>query len=126
MARETLGHIDCPCCGTVKGMRITHDKNGEPFGYCEATCSGQLRIGGQPHRVAAFLKMHPWAAGKPAPAPVSAPVPVPKPTAEQANAIGQAMSKAKKPAPAPVPAPAPAKPRSANPFDFLLNPKAPA
>lgn len=110
---ETLGQIDCPCCGTAKGMRITHDKNGEPFGYCEANCSGQLRIGGDKRRVAAFVALYPWAAGKPAEpaAPVSAPVPAP------------AKAKAEpKPAPAaPVPAPAPAKPKaSANPFDFLL------
>lgn len=99
MAREILGHIDCPTCGTTKGMRITHDKNGEPFGYCEAECNQQMRIGGDKRRVAAFLKRYPWAAGQAeTPAPVTAP------------------------APAPAQAPAPkAKPKAANPFDFLLN-----
>ena len=107
MANEVLGHIDCPTCGTSKGMRITHDKNGQPFGYCEAECSQQMRIGGDARRVAAFIRRHPFAAGKTA--AVAAPA---------------------KPAPAkPAPAPAPAKPapaRFANPFDYLLNPKASA
>lgn len=91
--REILGHIDCPTCGTKAGMRITHDKNGDPFGYCEAECHQQMRIGGDKWRVDKFLARFPWAAGKkaePAPAPVAA---------------------EKKPAPAPVeerkPAPAP-------------------
>lgn len=96
-----LGHIDCPTCGAKAGMRITQDKNGHPFGYCEATCSQQLRIGGNAGRVAKFLARFPWAAGQAAPAaaPVSAPVP------------------------APVPA---SKPKSENPFDFLMNPGAKA
>ncbi len=60
--KEILGHIDCPSCGTAKGMRVTHDKNGEPFGYCEAECGQQLRVGGDRHRVKAFLARFPWAA----------------------------------------------------------------
>lgn len=84
---RVLGHIDCPTCGTVAGMRITHDKNGHPFGYCEAECSQQLRIGGDARRVRKFLARHPWAAGTPEPAPaqtaaaapVTAPVPAPAP-----------------------------------------------
>lgn len=86
---QVLGHIDCPTCGTVGGMRITHDKNGHPFGYCEAECSQQLRIGGDARRVRKFLARFPWAAGTEAapaaapvtataPAPASKPVPVPK------------------------------------------------
>lgn len=83
-----LGHIDCPTCGTVGGMRITADKNGDPFGYCEAECSQQLRIGGDARRVRKFLARYPWAAGgeaetvtdpKPAAAPVTVPAPEPKP-----------------------------------------------
>lgn len=76
MAREkdVLGYIDCPACGHAGGMRITHDKNGEPFGFCEANCDQQLRIGGNRRRVAAFVARFPWSAGKPA-----APVPVPVP-----------------------------------------------
>lgn len=74
---EILGHIDCPTCGTVRGMRITRDKNGEPFGYCEAECSQQLRIGGDARRVRKFLARNPWAAGEVAkPEPVEqAPAP---------------------------------------------------
>jgi len=67
--KEVLGHIDCPACGEKAGMRITLDKNGAPFGFCEANCDAQLRIGGSAQRVAAFLRMYPWAAGKPVPEP---------------------------------------------------------
>lgn len=42
-------------------MRITQDKNGDPFGFCDANCAAQLRIGGSPHRVAAFRRLYPWA-----------------------------------------------------------------
>lgn len=103
MAEKTiLGHIDCPTCGTADGMRVTLDKNGEPFAFCEAECNQQLRIGGNARRVRKFVERYPWAAGKneePAPAPVTAPAP----------------------APTPAKTPAPAKPKAvANPFDFLL------
>lgn len=54
-----LGYIDCPACGLVKGMRITEDKSGNPFGYCEGDCDQQLRIGGNPARVEKFYKHHP-------------------------------------------------------------------
>lgn len=69
--KEILGHIDCPSCGTAKGMRVTHDKNGEPFGYCEAECGQQLRVGGDRYRIKAFLARFPWAAQKEEPAPVT-------------------------------------------------------
>lgn len=69
--KEILGHIDCPSCGTAKGMRVTHDKNGEPFGYCEAECGQQLRVGGDRYRVKAFLARFPWAAKKAEPAHVT-------------------------------------------------------
>lgn len=72
MQKEILGYIDCPSCGTVKGMRITEDKNGHPYGYCEAECSQQLRIGGDASRVEKFRTRYPWARGK---APVSHTVP---------------------------------------------------
>lgn len=68
--KTVLGHIDCPACGWEGGMRITADKNGDPFGFCEASCNAQLRIGGNARRVAAFIQIHPWAAG-----PVTVPVP---------------------------------------------------
>lgn len=112
--KNILGHIDCPTCGTKAGMRITHDKNGEPFGYCEANCSQQLRIGGDKRRVRDFVNLYPWAA---APGePVTAPKPAPDPVTVTAT----------KPAPKPVPAPAPAKPKqAAGVFDFLLTKAAP-
>lgn len=82
---EVLGHIDCPACGTKGGMRITPDKNGDPFGFCEATCNAQLRIGGNPVRVREFVKLYPWAGKKPVtgtePQPVAAPAA--KPVQEQ-------------------------------------------
>lgn len=64
-ANRVKGHIDCPTCGTKGAMRITHDKNGDPFGFCEAGCNQQMRIGGSAHRVAKFVQRFPWAA-KPA------------------------------------------------------------
>lgn len=108
MPREVLGHIDCPACGTKEGMRVTPDKNGEPFGYCEANCSAQLRIGGDRRRVAAFVARYPWA--KPPAVPVTPPAPAP------ASAPTKPAAKAK-PEPTPAPAPAPKKP--ASPFDIL-------
>lgn len=103
--KQILGHIDCPTCGTAHGMRVTLDKNGEPFAFCEAECNQQLRIGGNARRVRKFVERYPWAAGK-AEAPAPAPAPVTAPA----------------PAPAKAPAPAPAKPKAvANPFDFLMN-----
>lgn len=59
-----MGYIDCPTCGQTKAMRITHDKNGEPFGYCETECSQQLRIGGNANRVKLFIERYPFAAKK--------------------------------------------------------------
>lgn len=102
--KTILGHIDCPTCGAVKGMRITRDKNGEPFGFCEGPCAQQMRIGGKPHRVRAFVARYPWAAGKAEAAPV--PAPVPEPTRYERH-----REIAKAPAPAPVAA-APAATRS--------------
>ena len=87
---RVLGHIDCPTCGTVGGMRITHDKNGDPFGYCEAECSQQLRIGGDARRVRKFLARHPWAAGgdEPAAAPAAKPVTAPAPAPAKSRSLG--------------------------------------
>lgn len=112
MGREVLGHIDCPACGTKDGMRITPDKNGEPFGYCEANCSAQLRIGGDRRRVAAFVARYPWA--KPPAVPVTAPAPAPGPAPAAAKTSTPAKPKAD-----PAPAPAPAAKRPATPFDIL-------
>lgn len=101
MSGPVLGYIDCPTCGTVGGMRVTHDKNGHPFGFCTATCRQQLRVGPDAERVAHFVKRHPFAAGEAA-APVAAPAPVAA-------------------APAPAPAPVPARKRSsmADALQFL-------
>lgn len=107
MSKSVLGHIDCPVCGTVKGMRITPDKNGEPFGYCEAECNAQLRVGGYERRVAAFVSRYPWAAGQPV-------------TDNGTEPASKDQAPAK---PVTETAPAPAKPArrpAANPFDFLL------
>lgn len=114
--REVLGHIDCPTCGTAKGMRITQDKNGEPFGYCEATCNQQMRIGGDKRRVALFLKRYPWAAGKQA-----EPVTVPVPEAKAEPKPAPAAKPEPKAAPAPAkPALAPAAKKPAHPFGLLI------
>ncbi len=98
--KKIFGHIDCPTCGTAKGMRITHDKNGHPFGYCEAECNQQMRIGGDARRVRKFLERFPWAAGTteektPAPAPAAAPAaaPVPEPKAAAPKAPAKAAAK---------------------------------
>jgi hypothetical protein len=101
--KHVLGHIDCPTCGTAHGMRVTLDKNGEPFAFCEANCNQQMRIGGNARRVAAFVARYPWAAGKAeAPAPATVPVTAP--------------------ATAPEPKAKPKTKAFANPFDYLLNP----
>lgn len=78
MSKPELGHIDCPACGQAKGVRVTADKNGEPFGFCANHCGLQLRIGGNAARVAAFVRRYPWAgqaqpAAAPAPAAAAAP-----------------------------------------------------
>lgn len=65
MAKEILGHIDCPTCGMAGAMRVTLDKNGEPFAFCEAGCNQQLRVGGDKRRVAQFVARYPFAAGVP-------------------------------------------------------------
>lgn len=84
MTKQILGHIDCPSCGTVKGMRITHDKNGHPFGFCEAKCGQQLRVGGDQRRVDAFTKRHPWAGANPVTVTDTGTPAAPEPAAEPA------------------------------------------
>ena len=59
--KKTLGHIDCPSCGLKNGMRINHDKNGKPFGFCAQGCCQQLRVGGCDDRVSKFVARYPWA-----------------------------------------------------------------
>lgn len=80
--REILGHIDCPTCGTAGGMRVTKDKNGDPFGYCEANCGQQLRIGGDKRRVRDFIARFPWAGGAENPVTVTDTKTAPEPVKE--------------------------------------------
>jgi len=96
--KAVLGYIDCPTCGTVGGMRVTHDKNGHPFGFCTATCRQQLRVGPDPERVELFVARHKFAAAN-APAvqaaPVAAPVPVTAPApapARKRSGLADALS----------------------------------
>lgn len=83
--KKVFGHIDCPHCGYKAGMRITADKKGAPFGFCEANCDGQLRIGGKPRRVEQFFKTYPHiaAAMQQKPVTVTAPETSEKPVTEQ-------------------------------------------
>lgn len=56
---DILGYIGCPSCGTADGMRITRDKNGHPFGWCEKNCGQQLRVGPDQRRIRDFFKLYP-------------------------------------------------------------------
>ena len=73
MANEKTihGRIDCPCCRTKDGVRVTADKNGQPFGFCDANCGLQLRIGGDAWRVTQFKRQHPKIAESMSGSPVS-------------------------------------------------------
>jgi len=62
--KTIYGRIDCPICKTKDGVRITKDKNGEPFGFCDAKCEQQLRIGGKGYRVGEFARAYPEIAAK--------------------------------------------------------------
>lgn len=105
--KEVLGHIPCPSCG--EAMRVTNDKNGNPFGYCDHGCGQQLRVGPDKFRVQKFRERYQWAKPKAEPGAQAAhPVPVTVPAKQAPQA---------KPA-EPVPAPAPKRP--ASPFDLLL------
>jgi hypothetical protein len=113
MAREILGHIDCPHCGMSGGMRITLDKSGAPFGYCEGDCSGQMRVGGNAARIAKFYAKHPHlktsSLNVPSTQEDKKPEPAPAPKAEK-----PAPKKAAQPAP-----PAPSAPRKLSIFEQL-------
>lgn len=80
--KDIKGRITCPYCGTQNGMRITADRNGSPFGFCDANCEGQLRVGGKTKRVDGFMRLHPniaLAFNPSAPANVSSSTPEQKP-----------------------------------------------
>lgn len=105
--KPILGHIPCPTCAA--SMRITHDKNDDPFGYCEDGCGQQLRVGGNPARVREFVKRYPFAA-KPGAAPApKEPEKIPVTVTEP------------KPAPAPTPEPVPAPVKRRSSFDDALS-----
>lgn len=112
MSKPVHGHIDCPTCGTPKGMRITPDKNGKPFGFCEEGCGQQLRVGGNERRVRLFVARYPFASGTPVTVtvPEKEPVPAPVPKAP----------KAAPPAPPVPPTPKPAA-KSSGWFSTLLD-----
>lgn len=74
-------------------MRVTEDKNGDPFGYCE-DCAQQLRIGGDRHRVSRFVARHGIGAAK---------------VTVTVTGAGKAEALKVTHAPAPVPATAPGK-----------------
>lgn len=111
MAKEILGRIDCPYCSLSQGVRVTHDKNGHPFGYCDGGCHGQMKIGGDAFRVARFVERYPWAQPLSAAKPASVPVREPEPEAPKPSLA---------PAPVQKPEPKPQRKQVANPFDFLL------
>lgn len=62
--KTIYGRIDCPCCKTKDGVRITKDKNGEPFGFCDAKCEVQIRLGGKAYRVGEFARAYPEISAK--------------------------------------------------------------
>jgi hypothetical protein len=99
---EILGYIACPSCGTDHGMRITRDKNGHPFGWCEKNCGQQLRVGPDQRRIRDFFKLYPQLSAR-APEPAAAtsaePMPVPQvkvPVAEPKPAVKPAAKPAPK------------------------------
>lgn len=57
--RDFLGRMDCIVCGLADGVKITEDKNGHPFGHCDAKCNEQYRIGSDKDRVQYFYDEHP-------------------------------------------------------------------
>lgn len=117
MNKTILGHIDCPTCGEETAMRITTDKNGDPFGFCEI-CRQQLRVGGDADRVEDFYRAHPGIKKPGAPVTETATV---KSASMMAPAELAAAKPAAKPVTAPATAPAPAKkPGGHNPFAFLI------
>lgn len=77
MKNPTLGHIDCPHCFASNTMRITHDRNGKPFGHCD-DCNGQLRVGGNSYREKKFIERYPFAGQKAPEIPVTVTEPKPE------------------------------------------------
>ena len=120
MSKQILGHIDCPTCGSKGGMRITTDKNGDPFGFCKDGCKQQLRIGGDPDRVHDFYAAHPSIAKTErelGPLDDAARLPVTETAPAQAKPAAQPAAPVTETAPAQT---KPARKPAANPFDFLL------
>lgn len=95
---DLLGFMDCPVCGYQAGMKVTEDKNGQPFGFCEQNCDAQLRVGGKAHRVEKFYRLH-LAIKRPGEAP-----PLPVVAVPVAPAKADATETTKPTAPAATPA----------------------
>lgn len=57
--RDMMGRIDCPYCGYKDGMKITEDKSGNPFGYCDAQCAGQISVRSDEQRKKLFFAKYP-------------------------------------------------------------------
>lgn len=125
MTKQILGHIDCPSCGYKEGMRVTLDKNNHPFGFCEAECGQQLRVGGDPRRVAKFVSRFPWASAVPVTVTDTVTEAAPTPAAPKAVPIAApepALAPAKA-APAPKPAPTPPAPAKSGWFTPIMGVK---
>lgn len=116
MKGALLGHINCPSCGTAKGMRVTTDKNGDPFGFCEAKCGQQLRVGGNSYRVAEFKANH-----KHLFPPVTVTVPVPARQDDTAPDHPALPVQVQKPVPTAAPTAAPTKPQKSTWFNPILS-----
>ncbi len=64
MAKNLIGHTDCPHCGD-KNAEVGLDKKGNPYSYCmSATCEGlQLFTHGKAGRAKTLLKRTRFVAG---------------------------------------------------------------
>jgi hypothetical protein len=110
MTKHILGHIDCPTCGKAGAMRVTADRNGDPFGFCEDGCGQQLRVGGKPGRVRAFVARYPWAAPNPVTVTVQEPASAKLPGTDNPPAASAPVAIPVFAPKAPAPAKTPAKP----------------
>lgn len=115
MAKEILGRIDCPYCKLSQGIRVTHDKNGMPFGYCDGGCHGQMKVGGDAFRVGRFVDQYPWAAPLNTAKTVSVQVREPEPEAPKPSLAPAPVQQAK-----PKPEPKPQRKPVPNPFEMFF------
>lgn len=111
---DVLGRMDCVCCGGKGTVRVSQDKNGDPFGFCErGGCCMQYRFGGKESRVEMFNEYHQQ---KPASGQGQPPAPGPGFDPKTDDPRKTALAKP------PAAAPAPEKPKrsGAGVFDALL------